>query len=95
MSFTAMGLTAKDVVNFVKEALLMKDFNHMNVLKLIGIVYEPADPDGLPLVITPLMEKGDLKTLISDEFYVSGLLQLILLIKKSFVFILCLLKICY
>lgn len=67
-----MGLTAKDIVNFVKEALLMKDFDHMNVLQLVGIVYEPTDPEGLPLVLTPLMEKGDLKTLISDPFYVSS-----------------------
>ncbi|XP_067948106.1 uncharacterized protein [Watersipora subatra] len=64
-----MGLTPKDVVNFVKEALLMKDFKHMNVLQLIGIVYEPTDPECLPLVVTPLMENGDLKTLISNEFY--------------------------
>lgn len=71
-----MGLSAKDVVNFMKEAILMKDFNHMNVLQLVGIVYEPSDPESLPLVVTPLMEKGDLKTLISDEFYVSYLLPL-------------------
>lgn len=68
---SAMGLVPNDVINFVKEALLMKDFNHVNVLQLIGIVYEPTDPESLPLVVTPLMEKGDLKTVISDEFYVS------------------------
>ena len=59
------------MVNFVKEALLMKDFKHMNVLPLVGIVYEHAEVDALPLVVTPFMEKGDLKTLISDCSYVS------------------------
>ena len=43
----------------------------MNVLPLVGIVYEHAEVDALPLVVTPFMEKGDLKTLISDCSYVS------------------------
>lgn len=66
-----MGLAPIDVVNFVKEALIMKDFSHVNVLPLLGIVYDPHDIDSLPLVVTPYMVKGDLKSLISDSEYVS------------------------
>ena len=67
----AAGLLPNDVVNFIKEALLMRDFNHLNVLPLLGIVYEPHDIDSLPLVVLPFMEKGDLKSLVSDDTYVS------------------------
>lgn len=65
------GLSPVDVVNFIKEALLMKDFNHINVLPLLGIVYTLSDVDSLPLVVTPFMENGDLKSLVSDEQNVS------------------------
>jgi len=71
LSPAAHGLDAIDVLNFVKEALLMKDFQHMNVLPLIGVVYDQTDPMGLPLVVTPFMEKGDLKSLVSDQNMVS------------------------
>ena len=39
----------------------MKDFNHPNVLGLIGLTF---DPEGNPLVVLPLMTNGDLKSFL-------------------------------
>jgi len=49
---------------FLEEGLMMKDFEHENVLALIGVTF---DSNGLPMVITPFMLYGDLRTYISDE----------------------------
>ena len=52
------------VTNFLQEAILMKDFNHANVLSLIGVV---MNEQKLPMVIIPFMSKGDLKKVLKDE----------------------------
>ena len=46
------------VAQFLNEALIMKNFNHENVLSLIGMSQED---DGSPLVILPFMARGDLR----------------------------------
>lgn len=45
----------------------MKDFNHPNVLTLIGVC---LDLDTMPLVVLPFMKHGDLLTYIRDEYNV-------------------------
>lgn len=55
---------AMDNKAFLEEGLMMKDFQHENVLTLIGVA---LDSNGLPMVITPFMLYGDLKSYISDE----------------------------
>ena len=57
----------KEVGGFLEEAVMMKDFNHRNVLSLIGIVMK----DSRPLVVLPYMEHGDLKSYIKDPSKVS------------------------
>ncbi|XP_053376681.1 hepatocyte growth factor receptor-like [Mercenaria mercenaria] len=52
-----------DVNMFLKEALLMKDFHHNNVMELIGIC---LGVDKLPLVVLPFMRKGDVLSYIRD-----------------------------
>ncbi|WAR25287.1 MET-like protein [Mya arenaria] len=52
-----------DVQMFVKEALIMKDFQHRNVMTLIGICF---GIERLPLVVLPFLENGDLLTYIRD-----------------------------
>ena len=42
----------------------MKDFDHVNVLSLIGVV---LNDQKLPMVIIPYMSKGDLKKVLKDE----------------------------
>ena len=44
----------------------MADFDHPNVLPLTGITYK----QGYPLVLMPLMDNGDLKKFISNEYNV-------------------------
>ncbi|XP_038069408.1 hepatocyte growth factor receptor-like isoform X1 [Patiria miniata] len=46
------------IVQFLKEGLLMKSFNHPNVLKLLGLTF---DRSGQPLIVLPFMANGDLK----------------------------------
>uniref|UniRef100_A0A224Z718 receptor protein-tyrosine kinase n=1 Tax=Rhipicephalus zambeziensis TaxID=60191 RepID=A0A224Z718_9ACAR len=53
-----------DSQQFLKEALIMKDFNHENVLPLIGLCVD--ERDGL-MVITPYMKYGDLHSYLRDE----------------------------
>lgn len=49
---------------FLQEATLMREFNHPNVLSLVGIVY---DEESIPMVILPFMEHGDVKSLIRKD----------------------------
>lgn len=48
---------------FLREALLMKDFQHENVLGLVGVC---IDADGSPMVLLPLMPNGDLRTYVQN-----------------------------
>ena len=52
----------RDLTSFLEEAILMKDFKHLNVLGLVGVVLK----DDKPFVILPFMEHGDLKTYIRE-----------------------------
>ncbi|CAL1528850.1 unnamed protein product [Lymnaea stagnalis] len=52
-----------DLLGFVQEAVFMKDFQHPNVLGLVGLAEKEP---GVPYVILPFMEKGDLLTYIRD-----------------------------
>ena len=44
---------------FFAESLIMKDFNHPNVLGLTGVCFDT--PDGYPYLILPFMVNGSLK----------------------------------
>ncbi|XP_074646910.1 hepatocyte growth factor receptor-like isoform X2 [Tubulanus polymorphus] len=54
----------QDVNDFIREALIMKDFHHENVLSLIGIC---LNKEVMPLVVLPFMKHGDLLSYIRDE----------------------------
>lgn len=49
---------------FLAEGLIMKEFCHENVLSLVGV---SIDFDGSPMIITPFMEHGDLRSFIQQE----------------------------
>ena len=53
---------------FLEEALTMRDFDHIHILKLIGIV---IDKEEMPLVVLPFMRHGDLLSYIRNERNVS------------------------
>ena len=44
---------------FLEESLLMKDFDHPNILNLVGVCFDT--PDEIPFIILPLMANGSLK----------------------------------
>ena len=43
----------------------MKDFQHPNVLGLMGVVFDT--PDGVPYLVLPLMELGNLKNFLKSK----------------------------
>ncbi|KAH6928971.1 hypothetical protein HPB50_022348 [Hyalomma asiaticum] len=63
-----------DSMAFLEEALIMKDFHHVNVLPLIGLSIDKND--GL-MVIIPYMKYGDLLSYIRDERNAPTVKQLI------------------
>ncbi|XP_070395537.1 hepatocyte growth factor receptor-like [Dermacentor albipictus] len=63
-----------DSTAFLEEALIMKDFHHVNVLPLIGLSIDKED--GL-MVITPFMKYGDLLSYIRDDRNTPTIKQLI------------------
>lgn len=56
------------VTNFLTEATIMKDFDHPNVLSLIGVVLNDQQ---LPMVVIPCMARGDMKNVLRDNTIVS------------------------
>jgi len=74
-SIDNVEVTSEDIENFFEEGMFMINFRHLNVLSLIGVVFERKDR---PLVILPFMENGNLHTLISRERMVDSCLFLVL-----------------
>lgn len=60
--------TVRDVEAFLAEAIVMKDFDHPNVINLLGVVIA----GNRPFAILPYMEYGDLKSYISEPDRVSA-----------------------
>ncbi|CAL1528842.1 unnamed protein product [Lymnaea stagnalis] len=52
-----------DLLGFLQEALIMKDFHHPHVMGLVGLAEKEP---GVPYVILPFMDKGDLLTYVRD-----------------------------
>jgi len=46
---------------FLREAVIMKDFRHPNVLHIVGITF---DCDSSPMVVLPFMANGDMRQYI-------------------------------
>ena len=57
----------RELVEFLNEGMIMKDFDHKNVLSLYGVVITEIRP----YVILPFMDNGDLKKYISNAQNVS------------------------
>ena len=51
-------------VKFLEEGLLMKNFDHPNVLGLLGLTF---DSEGQPLIVLPFMANGDLKSFVLKQ----------------------------
>ena len=55
--------TKQDFVEFLQEAILLKDYNHENVLNVIGAIVERHRA----FAILPYMENGELRSFISND----------------------------
>ncbi|MGH0170911.1 UNVERIFIED_CONTAM: hypothetical protein FKN15_069417 [Acipenser sinensis] len=54
--------TRSEMEDFLREAACMKEFDHPNVMKLIGVCLQSVESEGYPspVVILPFMKHGDL-----------------------------------
>ncbi|XP_052418076.1 hepatocyte growth factor receptor [Carassius gibelio] len=61
----------EDLESFLKEAEIMKHFDHVNVVKLLGVALErdPGSSIHTPLVILPFMKHGDLHSFLKASRY--------------------------
>ncbi|XP_034019939.1 tyrosine-protein kinase Mer [Thalassophryne amazonica] len=61
----------EDLHEFLKEAEMMKNFNHDNVVRLVGVTLqkEQDSPLPVPLVILPFMKHGDLRRFLIATRY--------------------------
>ena len=58
-------LSHDELKAFFAESLIMKDFNHPNVLGLTGVCFDT--PDGYPFLILPYMVNGSLKDYLRNS----------------------------
>ena len=64
-SFYVDALDSDEVESFLHESVLMKKIEHPNVLGLLGVCLNTED--GLPYIVLPFMENGDLKTFLRSK----------------------------
>jgi len=56
--------TALQLENFLREGVMMRAFNHKNVLKIYGVCTAPGE---YPIIVLPYMENGDLRGFLRDS----------------------------
>lgn len=50
---------------FLKECITAKEFNHPNIMSLIGVSITPEE--GIPLMVLPYMLHGDVKSFVKSK----------------------------
>ena len=54
----------KKLENFLREGVMMRAFDHRNVLKIYGVCTAPGE---YPIIVLPYMENGDLRGFLRDS----------------------------
>ena len=62
-----MKLETTEIEDFLREALVMRQFDHPNVLSSLGVSVH----DEKACVVLPLMSNGDLRTFLIQQHFVS------------------------
>ena len=55
----------EEIQEFISEAVVMLDFDHPNVMNLLGVCFDTEDH--LPVIILPYMANGDLKSFLISK----------------------------
>ena len=63
-------ISVENIKSILHESILMKDFDHPNVLNVLGVGFNTDS--GLPFVILPFMVNGDLKTYLKRKRQKTG-----------------------
>ena len=58
-------ITVQSIKSILHEGILMKNFDHPNVLNVLGVGFNTDNK--LPFVILPFMVNGDLKTYLKRK----------------------------
>ena len=61
-------LDQKQIENFLREGVLMKNFHQAHIMSLLGVCIGPNQE---PMVILPFMANGDLRNYVKDKKKVS------------------------
>ena len=56
----------ENLKSVLHESILMKKFDHPNVLPIFGVCLENNLENGLPFIVLPFMANGDLKSYLTD-----------------------------
>lgn len=52
----------EEIEKFIKESAIMLNFDHPNILSLVGVCFNTAD--NLPAIVLPYMDNGDLRSFL-------------------------------
>ena len=55
----------EEIEDFIAESAIMLDFNHPNILRLVGVCFDTEDK--LPLIVLPYMANGDLRSYLKSK----------------------------
>ena len=63
-------ITVQSIKSIIHECILMKDFDHPNVLNALGVGFNIDNR--LPFIMLPFMVNGDLKTYLKRKHWKTG-----------------------
>ena len=65
-TFNIPDLSSKEELHsLLNESLLMKEFDHPNIVGLLGVSFDT--PDGYPYLILPFMANGNIRDYLKDK----------------------------